>query len=188
MNEGFESCEMPSRGRYTQGCRCDACRAANSAYERARNRYGWASSFVDAEPVRRRVEKLLEAGYTERELCRVAGVARTTMSSLMRRHHRTGEPVKRIKAETAARIMAVDGRRRLGSATLVPAARIADMVKGRLADGFTVADVARAAGIPHATLSAVANGRRLVQAKTLYKWQLAEQRVLSMRKKDRRTP
>ena len=183
MNEGLDSCECPSRGRYTQGCRCDACRAANSAYERARNRYGWASSFVDAEPVRRRVEKLLDAGYTERELCRVAGVARTTMSGLMRRHHRTGEPVKRVRADTAARIMAVDGRRRLGSATLVPAARIADVIRGRMADGFTVADVARAAGMPHATLSAVARGQRQVQAKTLYKWQLAEPKVLAMRKK-----
>ena len=168
-------CGRASRGRYVQGCRCDACRAANRAYERKTRLYGFESTFVDAEPVRLHVERLLGAGYTRREICRVSGVCRSTLRAITTAHHRTGEPVRKVNAGAAARIMAVDGQRRLRGAQLVSAKRIRDVLRELTDAGMSVAAVSRRTGIDRQTLDAVRSYKQVsVEARTLHAWVVAE--------------
>ena len=176
-----QSCEKPSRGRYVMGCRCDACRAANRAYERTTRLHGFESSFVDAEPVRRHVAELLARGYTKREICRVAGVSRTTMANITQKHHRTGKPVERVNAEAARRIMAVDGMRRLKASQLVPANHIRRRLEELTDAGVSVAAISRKTGIGRQTLDAVLHRRTdRVTARTLHAWAMAEPAVTRM--------
>lgn len=111
------TCGRPSRGRYVQGCRCAGCTAANNAYwhtrekDKAKERWGAKEPYwADAEPVRKRLVELLDRGFTKRGICRDDGVSRATMRNLLTAHHRTGKPVKRIKAETARKIMEIGER------------------------------------------------------------------------------
>lgn len=108
------TCGRPSRGRYVQGCRCAGCTAANGAYwhsrekDKAKERWGAKEPYwSDAEPPRRHLLYLLDHGYTKRGICRDYGVSRPTMRNLLTAHHRTGKPVKRIKTETAQKILAI---------------------------------------------------------------------------------
>ena len=57
--------------------------------------------------VRAHLRKLLAEGYTKRGICRDYGIPRPTIHNLMTAHHRTGKPVKRIKTETARRILEI---------------------------------------------------------------------------------
>ena len=108
------TCGKPSRGRYVQGCRCEACTLANNAYwhkrekDKAKEHFGAKDPYwTDAEPVRAHLRKLLAEGYTKRGICRDYGIPRPTIHNLMTAHHRTGKPVKRIKTETARRILEI---------------------------------------------------------------------------------
>ena len=175
----MNDCGNASRGRYVQGCRCDACRAANRAYERSTRLYGFESSFVDAEPVRRHIESLKAKGYTEKELCRVSGVCRSTMRAITTAHHRTGKPVEKVNAEAARKIMAVDGKRRLKAAQLVDARYIRQGLDRAIGAGMSVAAVSRATGINRQTLDRVRHLKCLrVTAKTLHAWVMAEPALL----------
>ena len=110
-------CVNPSRGRYVQGCRCSACTAANNAYwhqrekDKAKESFGAkAPYFADAAPVRAHLTKLLASGYTKRGICRDYEIPRSTVRALLSEHHRTGEPIKRIKRETAEKILEIGTR------------------------------------------------------------------------------
>ena len=177
------ACANPSRGKYVSGCRCDACRAANRAYERSTRLYGFESSFVDAEPVREHIGRLLAKGYTKREICRVAGVSRTTMANITQKHHRTGKPVEKVNAEAASRIMAVDGRRRLRAAQLVPAMYIRRRLEELTGAGVSVASISRATGINRQQLDRVLHRKTVrVTAKTMHAWVMAEPGLRRMQK------
>lgn len=81
--QGLADCGRASNGRYVAGCRCDACKAARSAYERSRARtrgYGRPTEFVDAEPVRAKVRQLQAQGYTYAEMERLAGVPHSILT------------------------------------------------------------------------------------------------------------
>lgn len=111
------ACERPSRGRYIQGCRCDACRAANNAYEKQRvkdvAKEKWGAKvpyFTDAEPVRDHLNRLLENGYTKRGIVRDYGIPRATIHNIMTAHGRTGRPVERVKTVTALQILEIGTR------------------------------------------------------------------------------
>ena len=169
-------CGHASHGRYVGGCRCDACRAANAAYERGRVRrraYGRLDR-VDAEPVREHVRYLMRRGYSQKEICRVARIPRTSLRALMSAHHRTGRPVERMSRENAARILAIDGdRRSLGRHQLVQTRMVTDLPRLKAA-GVSVAAMSRASGIDRQTLDRIMNkGQRTVRAETHARWMLA---------------
>ena len=90
--QGLADCGRASNGRYVAGCRCDACKAARSAYERGRARtrgYGRPTEFVDAEPVRAKVRQLQAQGYT---FCTVSELAALRGTALLPGEVYTGFP------------------------------------------------------------------------------------------------
>lgn len=170
------TCDKPSRGRYVQGCRCDGCRAANSAYYHEATRKALlveigedVSTFVDAEPVRRKVRQLMSQGMTQREICRVSGVSRTTMYGLMHEHHRTGRPVKRCKRETKDAICAIKGRRSVKAKTLMDAEVISGHIREWL-EWLTPLEIANALGISRDTVYRIAKGQTRVNGETAYRF------------------
>lgn len=176
--QGLEDCGHASRGRYTSGCRCEACRKAAREYERQRVRrkaYGKPSNLVDAEPVRQRVRKLQQAGYSMAEICRVSGVAKSTLDGIMRRHWRTGKPCARCQRHVKDAIFGIKGKRRLKGTQLVDAAEIRRDIDRWTDAGITVARIADVTGTPRNTLDSVRHGRRdKVRATTLYRHRMAK--------------
>lgn len=168
MNEGMPDCGRASNGRYVSGCRCDACRAAHT---REWKRREWRNLtgrtyYVDAEPVRRRLEELYAMGYTRRELDRM-GIHKSCQYNLTTAHHRTGRPVERVRRETAERVMAVSGRK-LAPHQLVRAEAAEALVRRWAEMGVPVARIARETGINRQTLDKLRHGReRRVRAETL---------------------
>lgn len=187
--QGLDDCGRASNSRYVQGCRCRACRDASAAAERDRLRrkaYGTPSRFVDAQPVRERVLKLRESGYTYRELERLAGVPHSTLQGLMRRHWRTGKPVKRCSRELKDKVFSVKGQRRLTEGQRVPAAWMAEQLRSYRDHGVSAAEMARRIGCSRETVDGLLHGRHdLIRASTLYKFILAKPGLDEMRKGER---
>lgn len=103
-------------------CRCRRCRAACSAYRRQvtmRTTAGTWNPWVDAEPARAHVRELGAVGIGYKQVAKVAGVARTTVTKLLH-GTRGGPPTKRLRPETAAAILAVQPT----PATFAPLARV----------------------------------------------------------------
>lgn len=170
----MQTCGNPSRGRYVGGCRCDACRRAHADYAKENERrkmlveIGEAvPSFVDAEPVRRKVRRLMGQGYTMREICRVSGVPRSTMNQLMRAHWRTGKPVAKCKRETKDAIFSIRGRRNLRPRTLVEAEAAAGNIR-EWSRWLTPLETAEALGISRQTVYRVLHGGDRFRGETLY--------------------
>ncbi|WP_221585583.1 hypothetical protein [Microbacterium sp. G2-8] len=96
-------------------CRCDACREHRSEVELLRRRqvaFGrWDTGLVDADPAREHVELLGEFGIGYKRVARLADVSVTVVRNLVYGRQdagpRKGEHVKRVKRETAERILAV---------------------------------------------------------------------------------
>lgn len=90
-------------------CRRPECREANRVYMAARNRriaYGHPTSeFVDATPVREHVRALQAAGMGYARVARAAGVSSSTLGRVLGYE---GRPTMRIKAASAARVLAVE--------------------------------------------------------------------------------
>ncbi|GAA1030745.1 MULTISPECIES: hypothetical protein [Amycolatopsis] len=98
------------RAKYVmEKCPCDVCREANNAYNRNRKRqraYGRAA-YVDAEPARAHLRALGEAGIGWRRAAELAGLSTSVVSKLL--YGRSGRaPSQRIRAATAAKILAVE--------------------------------------------------------------------------------
>lgn len=169
MNEGMADCGKASNGRYvSQKCRCDKCRAAHrAAYHarRQRNKTG-QTYFVDAGPVREKLDRLYAAGYGVKELNRM-GVPDSTQRALMYAHQRTGRPIKHVKREIALRIDEIAGRD-LAPAQVIPGDAAVYLVRRWADSGVSVAVISRETGINRQTLDALRHGRRTrVKAKTL---------------------
>ena len=99
-------------------CRCEPCREANSEYERARRRrkaYGgdyWP--WVDAEPVRQHVLSLMTKrgvgardGLGPKRIAQLSGVSHGTISKLLYGNYRGRPPSKRVRKDTAEKLLAV---------------------------------------------------------------------------------
>ena len=99
-------------------CRCAACRQANRAAEAARVRraaYG-QDSLVDASPVRAHVQALREARVGLDQIAAVSGLSSGTLRRLVYGAPRSGRPVRRVRAATAAAITSVGPHHRAGGA------------------------------------------------------------------------
>lgn len=187
--QGLADCGRASNGRYASGCRCDACKAARSEYEKMRVRlraYGRPTEFVDAEPVRAKVRQLQAQGYTYAEMARLAGVPKSTLHGLMRRHWRTGEPVKRCRRELKDRLCSIKGRRSLTQAQRVDASWMAEQLRSYRSHGVSAAEMARRIGCSRQVVDALLHGERgRVRAETFRKFMLAKPGLDELRKGER---
>lgn len=160
-NEGVADCGRASNSEYINRlCRCDACRAAHAKAEADRNRrrlYG-TDLYVDAQPVRERLERLYAQGYTRRELARL-GIPRSDQYAIMNHHQRTGRPVTRVTSELARKVLAVR-RREPSDRQRVPSAKAAAIVRVWIISGLTAIDIERATGVNRQTVYDLNNGRR----------------------------
>ena len=168
MADAITDCGRASNGRYVQGCRCDACRAAHTTAQKMgkwRNANG-KTYFVDAGPVRERLLALYALGYTSRELERY-GVNRATQRALVHAHNRTGKPVKRVKRETAEKLEAVRGRK-LTPSQRVPADAAMLMVRTWHDSGLPLVRIAEVCGLQRDIVDSLYHGKqRQVKAGTL---------------------
>lgn len=137
----------PGRGR---GCRCDACRAGHRAAEARRERaklYGQWRPFVNAEPVRRHVQMLRDAGVGLRTVAARAGLSRSVIQQLT--DGKPGRPpTRRMRLETAAAIMAVRPTpATMAPSTVVDATGTRRRLQALVAIGWTQTDLAARLGM-----------------------------------------
>ncbi|QLF84869.1 helix-turn-helix DNA binding domain protein [Gordonia phage BBQValindra] len=97
-----ERCTKPARVRGM----CSAC------YERVRTRqkaYGrWESQHIDAQPVRDHIQKLRDAGISNKRLRELTGISTNTIQVLMTgRPERGTGPTKKVLRRTADRILVI---------------------------------------------------------------------------------
>ena len=185
FNEGVADCGRASRGRYASGCRCDACRAAAAAYERDRTRrraYGLPGAFVDAAPVRERLERLYAVGYSVREVERISGVSRSEQYQITHRHWRTGEPVRSVRRETAEALDAVRGRS-LKDCQMVDARPAVALVRRWMQAGLSASEVSHVSGVDVQVVRALNDGRR-----SYLQWRNLRPLVLAKDELDARCP
>lgn len=86
------------------GCRCEPCRAANTAYEKARAQR-IAPAYVSAANARAHVRFLSDHGVGLKRIVAVGGVSQGTLWKLM--YGKDGKPSKRIRRSTEQKILAV---------------------------------------------------------------------------------
>lgn len=105
------------------GCTRPECRQRYRDWQKRRYRrqgYGTWQPYVDAEPVRQHLLKLRAAGISYGNVARQAGLYPATVSSIL--YHVSGRPrKKKLRPETAQKILAVQPRREL-----LPAGRTID--------------------------------------------------------------
>lgn len=123
------------RLRYMAGCRCDACRKANSAYEGARQRARKAGDWngiVPAKRAREKLHRLSLLGVGRRAVGAATDIADTVLSDII-----SGRK-QRIRARTERLILAVT----LAVASdraCVSAARTHRLIAELLDEGYTEA-------------------------------------------------
>lgn len=142
-------------------CRCDDCRAGNSARERRRTRlkaYGrYDKGLVDAGPVREHVLMLRAAGMGYKTIAHRAGVSVTGVRTLIYGREdyqagvkgpRHGEQPKQIAREKAERLLAVQpSLDTLPSVAHVPAWPYMRRVQALVAMGWSISVVCRHLGV-----------------------------------------
>lgn len=148
-HEGTSVCYIQHR------CGCDACRRSQAERHARRKRlklYGrWDSGLVAADPVRAHLRALGEYGIGWKRSAALAAVSKTTVYQLLygrsepgRRH---GERAKRVKRETAERILALRPDVALmADAALVPSRGARRRVEALVAAGWPVDRIARRLG------------------------------------------
>lgn len=107
MNEGVKTCGRPSRARYSEGCRCKACTAANCKYEYERlHGVRYMTTREETERARKKVQKWRDMGFGLRSIAAVTGVHRSTLRTLLTgKHPKCNGPTKRMKLECYEQIM-----------------------------------------------------------------------------------
>lgn len=127
-----------TRAKYAGGCRCNACRRANTDYEnaraRARARGEW-NGLVPAAPVRAHLRRLSAAGVGRRTVADISGVGASAIAELA-----SGRK-DQLRAMTAKRILAVTAEA-LNDSTLVLARPTWVLIRRLLAEGFTLGELA----------------------------------------------
>ena len=166
MNEGMTSCGKPSRGRYSMGCRCYMCRAANAEYSlelKHREKGCKSTAMVKGSSVSRarsRVQGWLDDGHTLREVCRATGVPLSSMKTLLRGKHEharikpNGKPYasKRMSRKNYDAIMKCKRIDAPMAQTLVDATSLNAALAYLYERGVTPYQVAKVSGIPHGTV------------------------------------
>ncbi len=101
----------PSRALYQSGrCGCDQCLECVRNYRRARSRataYGTWSPYVLAEPIREHLRLLRHGGASFAEIARCAGIAESSITSIVYPSRVTGAFSVRVRRATAEAVLAV---------------------------------------------------------------------------------
>ena len=161
MPERAHRCDVDHRGSHGPGthacyslcgCRCWACVAARSDYERQRrkaNAYG-QSLMVDAEPVRQHVRNLMckgkigahHKGVGLKRIVKVSGVSQGTLWKLMYGAPDRKGPSRKVRRSTAEKLMAVTLDDMADGAT-VPGGKTLRQLDEMVAGGFAKAELGR---------------------------------------------
>lgn len=136
-----------TNGCYCSGCRLPQCRAAHTLYSRRYRRdaaTGKLRRDVPVGPVREHLRALVAAGEPYRRLVARSGIPETTITSILYAYApRGGKPRRRVRFDTAARILALQpepGR------TYIDATGCRRMLQSLLCDGWTLREQAARLG------------------------------------------
>lgn len=136
------------RLRYMAGCRCDACRKANSAYEnerqKARRRGDW-NGIVPADRARAHLQALSRQGVGRRAVQACTDIADTVLSEI-----RTGRKAH-IRARTERLILGVT-KAQAADHALISGRKSARLIALLLEEGYTQKFLARRLGYKHPAL------------------------------------
>jgi len=159
-----------TRARYVAGCRCGACRRANTAYEKerasARARGDW-NGLVDAGPVRAHLRALSREGVGYKSVAAATDVAPSTLTKILAGERRF------IRQVAARRVLAVD----VGAAAdhaCIDARPTWRLIRDMLRLGLTRGEIAQRLGRKRAALQI---GKRLVFARTALEVRRLHERV-----------
>ena len=148
------------------GCRCTPCRAANRAAERHRMaalRVGCWQPYVDPGPARVRLKLLWENGVGLDQIAKITNTPKSTIRRLLR------EPEfspRRIRPETADRLMAVrPSPEYVAPRSQVDAGETRCRIEILVAAGHSIPELARALGKSSVSLRRTLD-RRTVTAQT----------------------
>lgn len=159
MNEGIADCGKASAGRYSHhGCRCEACTLANRE-KAARYRAGKPKGLLDAEPVKHRLMRLYEQGYTAREVSRITGIS----CSELRNIAKSGKGAK-VRRGTKDALCSLRGQRHYKAGSKVDASWMAEWIEGYIACGMSTQEVADALGLCRSTVGRIRRTRRTTAA------------------------
>lgn len=135
------------------GCGCDPCCAASSAYEkhRLRQRMYGRSPWTDAAPVVKHIATLRANGMGSVTIGRLAGVSAATIDRLS--YVIGGQRAKQLRNETAARILAVQPKATaLAPAALLPNVGTRRRLEALVAVGWSMKALAFRLGRPSPSL------------------------------------
>lgn len=157
---GTRACYVhgPEPGSKPGGCRCEPCRQAN-AEAAAALKARTAPSLVGADRVRQHLRDLADAGVGLKTVAQRSGVAHGALYKIVYGVPSTGRPPsKRVRPETAEKILAVTAR------DAAPGAYVDGTVTLRNVDtlvarGWTKAEIARRLGQKGPGLQLGKNGR-----------------------------
>lgn len=135
---GAPSTSHGTRSKYVQGCRCVNCRAANSAYYKARRMRKplRRKETVDATRAREFLSLLSEAGVGRNSVHAVCGVGKRLLWEI------ASGKAKRIFCSTEARILAVKANEARPRGANVEAEVTLQQIHALLKEGFTRGDLA----------------------------------------------
>jgi len=150
------------RLRYMAGCKCFACRRANSDYERARKAARLAGDWngvVPANRAREHLQRLSRAGVGKRAVAAASEVAVSVIDDV-----RCGRKT-RIRARTERKLLAVTTQM-VSDGALVKPTRALKLIEALQEEGFSKAELARRLG--YAT-PALQFGRSRMTARTAHR-------------------
>ena len=152
-------------------CRCGPCREARTAYERHRARqiaYGRWQPFVDAGPARAHARSLMDFGIGWRRVADAAGVQHSTMTRLLYGDRSGRGPSKRIRAESAEKILGVTASLDLiGETTPVDGTGTRRRIQALMAIGWSMGRLAPYLGMDATNVGRMVRGPRVRASKAL---------------------
>lgn len=146
-------------------CRCGSCSKANADYEANRVRqqaYGRWNGYIDAEPARQHIRSLTEQGMGLKRIVAVSDISQGLLWKLMygkKRPDGTRTPSKRIRPDTAARILAV--KLDLADGAKVDGDGAVRRIQALIALGWSQSKICRELDITPANFTPIVHGRRL---------------------------
>lgn len=161
------------RARYSAGCRCDECRAANTAYERKRARHRvWHGPdvLVDAKRARQHLKRLSRKDVGRRTVGAAADVGDTTLSKII------AGTKKQIRCSTEKRILEVDVGA-AADAARTDAGPTWKLLNQLLKRGWSKAELARRLGYKRAALQF---NKRSVLVKTAHQVKLLHAELIKL--------
>lgn len=144
-----------TRASYVKGCRCDACRAANTRYATMRELH--PPQLVDSQPIKEHLAQLRAAGVGKRTIARQSGVSQTVINRLIGIDG--SKPARRVRAATAHKLLAVRADQ-LADGAYIDATGTTRRLQALVAIGHSQTALARRIGWTVANLNVIVLGNR----------------------------